>query len=104
MSDRQDNPGPRELAQRNELGSARNGTPTTSFDRWLSRRLHEAYDNVLREPLPGELEQLVLQLAASQRPAAHLDRHDHDGQRARERRLDLMASPDCGRESRSWDG
>jgi hypothetical protein len=29
------------------------------FDRWLSRRLHEAYDNVLREALPSDLDRLV---------------------------------------------
>jgi hypothetical protein len=38
------------------------------FDRWLSRRLHEAYDNVLKEQLPAELERLVQQLA--EQPAA----------------------------------
>lgn len=36
------------------------------FDRWLSRRLHEAYDSVLKEALPAELERLVLQLAAQE--------------------------------------
>jgi hypothetical protein len=34
------------------------------FDRWLSRRLHEAYDGVLKEQLPAELDHLVQQLGA----------------------------------------
>ena len=34
------------------------------FDRWLSRRLHEAYDGVLKEQLPADLEQLVRQLGS----------------------------------------
>jgi len=33
------------------------------FDRWLSRRLHEAYDSVLREDVPADLERLVRQFA-----------------------------------------
>jgi hypothetical protein len=34
------------------------------FDRWLSRRLHEAYDNVLRETLPSDLDRLVHRFSA----------------------------------------
>jgi hypothetical protein len=34
------------------------------FDRWLSRRLHEAYDNVLREALPPDLDRLVQRFSA----------------------------------------
>jgi hypothetical protein len=34
------------------------------FDRWLSRRLHEAYDNVLREALPSDLDRLVQRFSA----------------------------------------
>ena len=34
------------------------------FDRWLSRRLHEAYDNVLREALPSDLDRLVHRFSA----------------------------------------
>jgi hypothetical protein len=34
------------------------------FDRWLSRRLHEAYDNVLREALPADLDRLVHRFSA----------------------------------------
>jgi hypothetical protein len=50
---------------RAELGSdVMNSDPR--FDRWLSRRLHEAYDSVLKEALPAELERLVLQLAAQE--------------------------------------
>lgn len=46
------------------------------FDRWLSRRLHEAYDGVLKEALPAELERLVLQLAAQEdaAPRGSVDR------------------------------
>lgn len=41
------------------------GMPTDArFDRWLGRRLHEAYDSVLREALPPELERLVQAFAA----------------------------------------
>ena len=29
------------------------------FDRWLVRKLHDAHDSVLREPMPAELERLV---------------------------------------------
>jgi hypothetical protein len=29
------------------------------FDRWLSRRLHEAYDNILKEELPPDLAVLI---------------------------------------------
>jgi hypothetical protein len=34
------------------------------FDRWLSRRLHEAYDTVLREALPSDLDRLVHRFSA----------------------------------------
>lgn len=37
------------------------------FDRWLSRRLHEAYDGVLREQLPVELDRLVQELGRQRR-------------------------------------
>lgn len=40
------------------------------FDRWLSRRLHEAYDGVLREQLPSDLEQLVRKLDPHLTPRA----------------------------------
>ena len=37
------------------------------FDRWLSRRLHEAYDNILKEELPSDLAALIDALG-QQRP------------------------------------
>ena len=46
----------------NGCTSARGQAADPRFDRWLSRRLHEAYDNVLKERLPAELERLVQQL------------------------------------------
>jgi hypothetical protein len=50
------------------------------FDRWLSRRLHEAYDSVLREALPPELSCLVQQLAAREGAARHHGAADNDGE------------------------
>lgn len=44
--------------------AAGKAAPTDArFDRWLSRRLHEAYDSVLKEALPSDLERLVHALA-----------------------------------------
>jgi hypothetical protein len=59
-------------------------SPDPRFDRWLSRRLHEAYDSVLKEPLPAELERLVQQLAAQETRPQHEaapadDRRREDG-------------------------
>lgn len=48
------------------------------FDRWLSRRLHEAYDGVLKERLPAELDDLVRQLGVerpNQGPRRNRGRH-----------------------------
>lgn len=43
---------------------AASGDP--AFDRWLSRRLHETYDSVLKEELPDELDRLVRQIVAKE--------------------------------------
>lgn len=42
----------------------RRDTADPRFDRWLSRRLHEAYDGVLKEQLPADLDRLVQQIDA----------------------------------------
>lgn len=52
------------------------------FDRWLSRRLHEAYDGILKERLPTDLDRLVQQLAAGSLPKDQgngINGVDHDG-------------------------
>jgi hypothetical protein len=52
------------------------------FDRWLSRRLHEAYDGILKERLPTDLDRLVEQLAAGSLPTEQgngVNGVDHDG-------------------------
>jgi hypothetical protein len=49
------------------------------FDRWLSRRLHEAYDSVLKEALPADLERLVQQLAAQENASRSAGASRHDG-------------------------
>ena len=36
------------------------------FDQWLRRKLHDAHDSVLREPLPAELERLVRLFATAE--------------------------------------
>lgn len=51
------------------------------FDRWLSRRLHEAYDSVLKEQLPAELDRLVQQLGTERLdadPLRHRGADDSD--------------------------
>ena len=73
MPDRLDSPDPHAFAQRTGSELVRSGNHSTPFDRWLSRRLHEAYDTVLREQLPAELEQLVRQLAESPAQASCLN-------------------------------
>ena len=50
------------------------------FDRWLSRRLHEAYDSVLREALPPELSFLVQRLAAREEAARNDGGGEYDGE------------------------
>lgn len=35
------------------------GSADRRFDRWLSWRLHDAYDSVLKEKLPADLQRLV---------------------------------------------
>ena len=104
MADRQTNPSPRELAQRSVDGLACNGGRNAPFDRWLSRRLHEAYDNVLRERLPSEMEQLVLQLAANHGSVSLRDAFDQDGRGMRSRRPDLMTVAEPGSAGAGWDG
>ncbi len=46
----------------------RRDTADPRFDRWLSRRLHEAYDGVLKEQLPEDLDRLMRQFSARQQP------------------------------------
>jgi hypothetical protein len=77
-------PGPREAPT-----EAVSANEDRRFDRWLSRRLHEAYDNVLKEALPADLERLVEQFSAeaptpgqSDGSGPHLDGDArHDGER-----------------------
>lgn len=55
----------------------RRDTTDPRFDRWLSRRLHEAYDSVLKEQLPPDMARLVQQLGA---------RRSDEGERQHNRR------------------
>lgn len=55
------------------LGRA-NGVADDRFDRWLSWRLHDAYDSVLKEKLPAELEHMMRQLGARLEQNGHSDR------------------------------
>lgn len=72
MPDSRNDKGPRESALRRDGAvPAFNGSGDPRFDRWLSRRLHEAYDSVLKEQVPAELEQLVRQLALQQDEGCH---------------------------------
>jgi hypothetical protein len=66
------------------------------FDRWLSRRLHEAYDNVLREALPPELSCLVQQLAAREETARHNGAEEHDDEPSSPRPEERRHSPLLG--------
>lgn len=53
-------PGRMALARTIEADSpAKSSSADPRFDRWLSRRLHEAYDSILKEPLPPDLEKLI---------------------------------------------
>lgn len=65
MPDRPDELGSSKTPRR---GSGRNGGEhgafDARFDRWLSCRLHDAYDNVLKEHLPPDLARLVELLKA----------------------------------------
>ena len=36
-----------------------------AFDRWLHKQLHELYDSIAREPLPGDLVALIERSAGS---------------------------------------
>lgn len=49
-----------------------------AFDRWLSRRLHETYDSVLKEELPDELDRLVRRIVAKE-DASKADSHRDGG-------------------------
>jgi hypothetical protein len=64
------------------------------FDRWLSRRLHEAYDSVLKEALPADLERLVQQLAVQENAARSNGASQHpdgsQGHRPEERPHGMM--------------
>jgi len=51
MSQRKDRPIP--------VKPLRDRKPDAAFDLWLSRGLHELYDEVAREPLPEELLRLI---------------------------------------------
>jgi hypothetical protein len=42
------------------------GQSATAFDRWLHKQLHELYDSIAREPLPGDLVDLIECSAVSQ--------------------------------------
>lgn len=33
--------------------------PETAFDKWLTRSLHQMFDDVAREPIPDELLKLI---------------------------------------------
>jgi hypothetical protein len=82
MPDSRNDKGPRESALRRDGAvPAFNGSGDPRFDRWLNRRLHEAYDSVLKEQVPAELDQLVRQLSLQQDEAAG---HNGHGGAARE--------------------
>lgn len=78
--DDQEPPGPELRETRPDAVSA---AEDRRFDRWLSRRLHEVYDNVLREALPSDLDRLVhrfsAEAASSGSGAETLSRLDDDG-------------------------
>lgn len=65
MSRRRDTDHPPAASLRDGVVEAADTTAPTDarFDRWLSRRLHEAYDDVLKQALPPDLERLVHALA-----------------------------------------
>jgi hypothetical protein len=64
MSHRVDNQEPPRPDLRETQPDAASAAEDRRFDRWLSRRLHEAYDNVLREALPPDLDRLVHRFSA----------------------------------------
>lgn len=61
----EDKPGPARSGRRRKRSDA-------SYDRWLTDRLHEVYDPVLREPVPPELERMLGAFAP--RPKAGSDK------------------------------
>jgi hypothetical protein len=76
---------------------AASSTEDRRFDRWLSRRLHEAYDNVLREALPADLDRLVHRFSAEAvnpgsdpGPSSRLDDGVHGRGTDRPRRVPLQ--------------
>lgn len=82
MPDSRDQNDPRIMGPHSDLCDRSKTGADPQFDRWLSRRLHEAYDGILKEQLPIDLDRLVQQLAAGSLPAERgngINGVDHDG-------------------------
>ncbi|MFO1071272.1 MAG: hypothetical protein U1E17_00855 [Geminicoccaceae bacterium] len=89
MPDRPEELGSGRAPRRGSDGSQHEaGIPDTRFDRWLSCRLHDAYDGVLKEQMPADLARLVAMLGAQSdpdtqsQPAANEAGHAHGAQAA----------------------
>jgi hypothetical protein len=81
MPDGQDQNNPWITGPRSHICNRGKTGADPQFDRWLSRRLHEAYDGILKEQLPPDLDRLVQQLAAGGSPTEQgsgLNGIDHD--------------------------
>lgn len=92
MPDSRDQNDPRITGPHHDMCDRSKTGADPQFDRWLSRRLHEAYDGILKEQLPTDLERLVQQLAAGSLPTGQgnvINGVDHDGVDATSNRVDM---------------